>query len=179
MPESAAQLKRLTARADMQEAARLAGFFAAHAVWCVSDGGPLVPLGGFAGPDGQRHLARFGDELLEQAVERGKEWLATNHDGAAIAAFIYDGYVTLPSGKTDALILEARCFEEPVGSFTMALPYRPSDHPKGFAVYRPKFFGISCSVEQTLAALGEAFFAGVDEHERGSAVWNNHLDQSQ
>jgi hypothetical protein len=164
--------------AAMKDAAELAGFFAAHAVWCVSDGGPLVPLAGYLA-GGQRQAIRFADGELESAVAGGKEWLASNRDGADIAVLVYDGYITLPGGKTDALIVEARSFREPAGALTMAVPYRNREHPSGFAVYRPKFLDFSSAVKPDYAALGDAFFAGVDGHEHGSAVWNKHLDQSQ
>ena len=36
--------------ADLEHAMELAGFFAAHAVWSVSDGETLVPIGGVETP---------------------------------------------------------------------------------------------------------------------------------
>ncbi|MCC7172024.1 MAG: hypothetical protein IT459_16385 [Planctomycetes bacterium] len=48
-----------------------AGFLAAHALWCVSDGGPLVPFVGMEFQGGKRTLDRYVDEEhLERAVER-------------------------------------------------------------------------------------------------------------
>jgi hypothetical protein len=37
----------------MITAAELAGFIAAHAVWCVSDSDGLTPMVAFATPDGK------------------------------------------------------------------------------------------------------------------------------
>jgi hypothetical protein len=85
--------------------------------------------------------------------------------------------VTLPSGKTDALLLEARCYGEGGGGFGMAIPYRNAEDPAGFAVYRPKFLSVE-GAEPDHDALAEAFFRGVDSHEEGAKVWNAHLDQS-
>ena len=90
---------------------------------------------------------------------------------------MYDGFVTLPSGKTDALIIESINFGVERTGFTMAVPYRHANSPEGFAAYRPKFLGF-VGPEPSFDELGEAFFRGVDEHERGAAVWNAHLDQS-
>jgi hypothetical protein len=157
----------------MLDAARLAGFIAAHGVWCVSDGGPLIPMAGYVDADGQRNLIRFAGEELSQCVERGKAWLEANPEDAARATFVYDAFLTLDSGRTDALIIEARDF----GSgqeLVMAIPYRGSDTPEGFAVFRPKFIELPGDVQ----ILGAAFFEGVDAHEQGAQVWNAHLDQS-
>jgi hypothetical protein len=60
----------------------------------------------------------------------------------------------------------------------MAVPYRPESAPEGFAVYRPKFIEVIGVDKPDYAALGEAFFAGVDSHEPAAAVWNAHLDQT-
>ncbi|MCP9969071.1 hypothetical protein [Actinomadura madurae] len=57
----------------------------------------------------------------------------------------------------------------------MAVPYRPQTSPQGFAVYRPKFIDVTGVEEPDYAALADAFFAGVDSHERAAAVWNEHL----
>lgn len=158
----------------------LAGFFAAHAVWSVSDGETLVPLVGFTLPDGSTSMARFAAEDLTVAVDQGRQWLATNPQKATQAALIVDGFIPLPSGKTDALIIEAVQFD-PSGTresaFTLALPYRPFSDPRGFAVYRPKFAGYE-GPKPDFDAIAEAFFKGPEQHENGAKVWNDHLDES-
>ena len=60
----------------MESAAKLAGFFAAHAVWCVSDGATLIPLMGVETSDGQRQMRRFMAERIEQGVQEGQDSLA-------------------------------------------------------------------------------------------------------
>jgi hypothetical protein len=112
-------------------AAELAGFFAAPAVWCVSDGETLIPMLAAELPSGERRMQRLADELLESAVETGKQWLADNREGADRAVLVYDGYLTLPTGKTDALFLEIRAYGKPPASLTMAVPYRHANGPAG------------------------------------------------
>lgn len=163
----------------VNEALNLAGFFAAHGIWCVSDGGPLVPIGAHEQADGQRGMIRFMDEEdLERAVARGKTWLEGNPDNASHRVLIYDGYVTLGSWRTDALLVEVRSAQEPAARLSMALPYRAPDDPRGFAVFRPKFISWEGVAEPEHEAWGEAFFSGVDAHEQGARVWNDHLDES-
>jgi hypothetical protein len=155
----------------------LAGFFAAHAVWCVSDAETLVPIIAFETIDGSRQMVRIEAEQLQDAVSDGKQWLADNPASAVRAVFIYDGFVTLPDGKTDALVVEAIDFGPPRSGFTMAVPYRHAKSPAGFAVYRPKFLGFE-GLGPAWDVLGDAFFRGVEQHEQGAAVWNTSLDES-
>jgi hypothetical protein len=163
----------------MADLAEQAGFLAAHAIWCVSDGSVLVPFVGCALPDGEDTLNRFVDEKhVERAVERAKEHLAANTENALFATLVYDGYATLAEGKTDSLVLESRVYSTPAIMMTMIVPYRNAEHHDGFAVYRPKFRGVSAPVSPDYEALAEAFFRGVDAHEKGAEVWNRHLDQS-
>jgi hypothetical protein len=155
----------------------LAGFFAAHAVWCVADGATLIPLGAHLNGAGERQMSRFAADRLEEGVQKGHEWLASLPADVEDAVLIYDGYVTLGSWRTDALMVEVRS-KAPAAELTMALPYRHADDKAGFAVYRPKFMSHTGSGAPDYAALGEAFFRGVDQHEQGAKVWNAHIDES-
>lgn len=167
----------------MTAVAKQAGVLAAHAIWCVSDGGPLVPFVGLELAGGKQNLVRFMDEeCLERAVERAKTHFLANTEGALFATLIYDGYITLPDGKTDALFLESRVYCEPPLLLAMAVPYRNAEDPGGFAVYRPKFQSVSIPdsiSDPDYDALGKAFFAGVDGHEKGADAWSRHMDQGQ
>jgi hypothetical protein len=162
----------------MQGVAEHAGFFAAHGIWCVSEGGPLIPMLAFERPDGKREMMRFMMDKLEAGVEHGRRWLADNPDAATHAVLIFDGFITLDSGKTGALFIEAVQYEPERAGFTMAVPYRSCDSPQGFAVFRPKFLGHEGAAPD-FNELGEAFFRGVDRHEEGAKVWNASIDQSQ
>jgi len=170
------QLRRWAATL-MNATGELAGFFAAHAVWCVSDGETLVPILACESSDGSRQMERIEAEQLQDAVRDGKDRLATNPESAARAVLVYDGFVTLNGAKTDALIIDAIEYGAPNTGFTMAVPYRHANDAADFAVFRPKFLGFE-GLEPSWHALGEAFFHGVDRHEKGAAVWNASLDQS-
>jgi hypothetical protein len=161
----------------MQPTATLAGFFAAHAVWCVSDGETLVPMFAVEKQDGSQEMHRLVTDRLEDGVAMGRDWLETNHHSATRAALIYDGYITMPSGKIDALLVEARKYEPQVQLFAIAVPYRHADSPAGFAVHRPKLIEINGDESQARTIV-EAFFEGVDRHEKGAEVWDVYLDES-
>jgi len=162
----------------METTAELAGFFAAHAIWCVSDGEALTPMLAYLKPDGERGMDRLVSENMEEAVATGQQWLAENKQGAAGAVLVYDAYVTLESGKTDALVVEARQYDAAQRSFQMIVPYRNAKAPGGFAVHRPKLVSVTGYADPPFDAIADAFFRGVDSHEKGAEVWSSHLDES-
>ena len=159
----------------LEDTATIAGFFAAHAIWCVSDGEPLQPMLGFAHADERREMARLETETLEDGVRVGLEWLEENPQAVDQAVLIYDGFMTLPGEqKRDALIIEARRYGEEPGGFTMAIPYRSASDAKGFAVYRPKFVDLE-NAEAVVMDLSTAFFKGVNQHKEAAPVWKAHM----
>ena len=159
---------------SIEVAAELAGHFVAHAVWCVAEGETLVPILALQKRTGEQQFRRLEGEALQVEVARGQDWLTTNPESVEIATLIYDGFVTLESGKTDALIAEIRDFGSEPASLRIVIPYRHARD--GFAVHRPKFLDYDGDADWSL--LGEAFFRGVDKHEHGSVIWNKALDQT-
>lgn len=161
----------------LEDTATIAGFFAAHAIWCVSDGETLQPMLGIAHADERREMARLETETLEEGVRVGMEWLEQNPREVDQAVLIYDGILTLPGeDKRDALIVEARRYGEEPGGFTMAIPYRNAADAKGFAVYRPKFFDLE-NAAAVVMDLSTAFFKGVNQHKEAAPVWKAHMAQ--
>jgi hypothetical protein len=122
-------------------------------------------------------MHRMVADTFEEGVARGQEWLESNHLGATRAVLIYDGYITLPSGKLDALLVEGRAYGPPVQSFVVAVPYRHAHSPAGFAVHRTKLLEATGDDEQA-TALMQAFFDGAGQHEQGYEVWSARLDES-
>ncbi|MBL8018676.1 MAG: hypothetical protein JNM27_03345 [Leptospirales bacterium] len=150
------------------------GFLTAHAVWSVSDGGPLIPFVGIES-DGKRDVHRFASEMLEEGVQKAREYFLQQQKRPGLALLAFDGFVTLEAGKIDAVIVEAADSRSPTGSAVFAIPYRPADHAKGFAVHRPKFMELKVTDPD---GFTEDFWNGVDSHEQAAKVWNDHLDQS-
>ena len=161
----------------MERAVELAGFFAAHGIWCVSDAEPLTPMLGQE-LAGDRSLLRFDAEELENGVAQAQMHLDKNPNQADRAALVYDGYITLSTGRTDALLVVIRSYGDPSATLTMAIPYRSAESPTGFAVHRPKFVDWQGSGEPDYETLGAAFFKGVYSHEKGSAIWSEYGDET-
>jgi hypothetical protein len=164
--------------AAMFETARLAGFFAAHGIWSVSDGATLTPLVGFEHASGDRGMDRFAHNDVGAGAQAGQEALQTNQHGAVRAVLVVDGYLHLPGGRTDALIIDAVEYGPAGRSFKMGVPYRLKASPKGFAVHRAKFIEVVGVNKQDYPALADAFFTGVDSHERAAPIWNANFDPS-
>ncbi len=157
---------------DVVEAtAELAGFFAAHGIWCVVDGEVLIPMQAFELADGSRQMQRLVTDDFRDVVVSGRQCLVENPGSALRAVLVYDSFIHVLEGKTDALIIEAVRYGPETVKFTMAVPYRNASHPEGFAVDRPKFLGFEGSAPD-FDALGRAFYRGVDRHENGAKVWN-------
>jgi hypothetical protein len=160
----------------MERAIELAGFFAAHGVWCVAEGETLIPVLAFQRDNGKQEFRRIEAGQLEDAVAEGKQWLANNPEHVSCAVLVYDARIPLSGGKTDCLVLEVRSYGPTANSVSIALPYRHAKLPGGFAVHRPKF--VTRPNATPAFDIGEVFFRGVAQHDKGSAVWNAHLDES-
>jgi hypothetical protein len=161
----------------MITAFELAGFFAAHAIWCVSDGETLIPMLGFTTEDGQRQLQRLVSEDLPKSVGMGQEQLASNAMNANDAAFLYDARITLGERKLDAILIEIRAYFSPRSVAVLAVPYTPKGDA-AFRVHKPKLLEWKECDDFDPELAFAAFFRGVDAHEEGKKIWDAALDQS-
>jgi hypothetical protein len=161
----------------MITASELAGFIAAHAIWCVSDADGLVPMEAFTTEDGQRKLERLVSEDAGAAVEHGRRRLEdapfTVNDGV----LAYDGRITVEGGKLDAIILEMRSYGFPSAKATITVPYTPQSSGR-FRVHKPKLIEWELCEDFDLDAAFGAFFEGVASHEEGAKIWGEVLDES-
>lgn len=154
---------------------QMAGFFAAHGILSVSDGEPLMPTLGYEHANGDRVMNRIIDTDIADAAQAGQEALRAGEPGWVRAVLVIDAYLHLDQGRTDALIVDAVEYGPDRHSMKVAVPYRPSQSPQGFGVFRPRFIEVLGVAEPDYVLLGDTFFAGVDSHEQGAAVWTAHL----
>src|SRR5215475_9631314 len=121
----------------MITASKLAGFFAAHAIWCVCDGETLIPMLAYT-TDDERAMERIIiNDDLEASVAYGKEKLDSNQMDADDAVLLYDGRIPIGSEKVDAIVIEMRAYLSPGSDAVMAVPYTPKSSG-AFRVHRPK-----------------------------------------
>lgn len=159
----------------MTEFANFIGFFLSHAIWSVSDGEMLVPFIAAEGHHG-RTLARYpGDN--QTMVEKLEHQLAGPPNGDLFRIICYDGYFTNQGKRKDAVYGNARSLSHDSNAeINLVVPYAPSTDPAGFKVFRPKYIDLPDSNIETFT---EALWAGIFSHEQGSAVWNEHIDQTE
>ncbi len=162
----------------MITAAKLAGVFAAHAVWSVSDGEVLIPMLGYIDEEGGRHMERLVIEDLAEAVALGKQKLDDNPMDAHDAVLLYDVRLPLGNEKVDAILVEVRAYFAPDARLTLAIPYTPASSGR-FRVHNPKFLEWENCEDFAIEEIGEALFEGVAEHEKGAKIWEESLDESQ
>lgn len=161
----------------MISAAELAGVFAAHAVWCVSDGDTLIPMLAYTTEHNERNMERLVMNDPGAAVEYGRQKLASNEMDANDAVLIYDGRITWNEEKLDTLILEMRAYFSPDSSAMIAIPYTPKSKGR-FRVHKPKVLAWDNCDDFDLDHAFESFWTGVAGHEKGAAIWKSSLDES-
>ncbi|MCA8256821.1 hypothetical protein LGM89_26445 [Burkholderia sp. AU31624] len=162
----------------MLTAFELAGFIAAHAVWCVSDADGLVPMVAFQTDDGQRKFERLVFDDAGEAVEHGRKQLEGDPFNANDGVLAYDGRIATPEGKkVDAIILEARSYAFPWAKAAIAVAYTPKSSGD-FRVHKPKLILWDKCDDFDIGAAIDSFFNGIASHEQGAKIWNDALDES-
>jgi hypothetical protein len=161
----------------MIAAFKLAGLFAAHAVWCVSDGETLIPMLAYTTADDERQMERLVLNDLESSVACGKNKLESNEMDANDAVLLYDGRIPIGKEKVDAIIIEMRAYFSPGSEAIMALPYTPKASGR-FRVHKPKLLAWKNCDDFDMNAALQSFFEGVAGHEKGAKIWNDCLDES-
>lgn len=161
----------------MITASELAGTFAAHAIWCVSDGDTLIPMLAYTSENDEKQMNRLAHEDIAAAVEIGKSQLEKNEMDANDAALIYDGRIQLEEGKVDSIIIELRSYFSPSSKAIIAVPYTPKESG-AFKVHRPKVLQWDDCEDFDFNQAMESFFNGVSGHVQGAKIWNDALDES-
>lgn len=103
--------------------------------------------------------------------------LAENGMDADDAALLYDGRIEAGGEKLDAILIEMRAYFSPWSEAIVAVPYTPASSGR-FLVHRPKILVWEHCEDFPVEAALHCFFEGVREHEPGSNLWNERLDES-
>ena len=162
----------------MREIFQLVGETAAHSFWAVADGENLDPILTTMDKAGKSQFLRLAMDDCAEAVRYGHDKLEHYQDGKLGAVFIADGFITLDSGKTDALVVEIRVYSGDVAKCQMVIPYRPANSKKGFAIHRPQVTELENIEEEKFHPLMQAFYEGIEAHRQGSKIWDQYyIDQ--
>lgn len=156
----------------MITASELAGYFAAHALWSLSDAETFHPILAYTTEDDAKHMERIITPTAEEAVEYGRKQLDHSDKDPTDIVLLYDGRVTGDEPR-DAVIIELRCYAFPWAKATYGVPYAPKASGR-FAVFRPVVLRWEDCADFDLDRAFERFFAGADAHETGGALWRAH-----
>ncbi len=172
--------------AEWAAAARQAGHFAAQSLFMVEGGSALVPQ--VLEPQGKgTRVVVFGMQADDSAYEASIQRLQANPGKLPWQVRATDGHANLPTGRTDAITVELRCYpggfltkRKPL-SLNLTCPYRNASDVRGFAIYSPKL--LSCDAPApALAGLFKQFYDGIDsfhiEEAGASFSWDRYLDES-
>jgi hypothetical protein len=174
---SAARGAKAAIRLGMYQHIEFAGFAAAQVVCCLFDRQPFLPLAFSRRAPDRKTVSMLAGGSPEIIAARGQQWLDGNPDEADEAVVAVDGYVTIVSGRKDAILLDLRSYRVPATRMRMAVPYRPHHDAEGFAVHRPEFI-VAALAGQDTTAMTKAFFQGVFSHDYGGRIWQQCADQS-
>jgi hypothetical protein len=161
----------------MIAAAKLGGYYAAHAIWCVADGERLTPILAYTAADGQRHTLPWAEDELRNAFAVGMTKLATNEMNAKDAALIYDSRLARRGKQQDAIVVELRTYSSPQAEAVMAVPYVPKASGC-FRVRRPRLIEWKHCGAYDRLPTALAFWDGAAQHPQGWKAWNDALDET-
>ena len=165
-------------------AVRLAGFAAAFGASMVRDGAPLglLVLEPNKGQGG--NFIQLISDSFDESVSRGYDRLNRNPEQLPYQLMIGDGTAYLPTGKTQALSIDLRCYGATLGPgleglqrIELAVPFRPADGEGGFAVYTPRLI-MANEPSDLRPELVAAFYAGVYQYRHDQFLWDACLDES-
>ena len=154
----------------------IGGFFAAHAVCYLAEGQPVKPmLAHMRGED--RGMSELDFATPTEAVEAGRKQLDANANNGAEAALVYDAVLNADGVKQDALFVEMRTYASPQSKAIVAVPYTPSA-TGAFRVHKPRLLLWEKCESFDEHAMFASFFAGMQRHPQGAAIWNAALDET-
>lgn len=158
----------------MKEVFEVVGETVAQSIWNLSAGGTLIPLLSTVDEDGHANYMQLAMDNSDDAIRYGRDKLDRHEEGKIGAVFVADGYITLEDGTTDALVLEVRVYRDIVIRCQMVIPYRSANSVNGFAILKPQVTALENIDEIKLQPLLEAFFLGVEAHDKGSKIWHEY-----
>lgn len=161
---------------DTVEVFKLAGYFAAHAIWCVEDGDTLVPIFAYKTPEFERASERLVVLTEDQSayVEFLLQRISTNSKNAEVAVILFDTKVPINNRNVNAISLEMRCYQIPDFKVSIAIPYQPKKWLFGrFTVLTPNVSVSNTKVIPNLHEELRAFTDGIRQHPKYSKFWSN------
>lgn len=121
-----------------QQAMSAAGFLAAMSADSAFDGHHLSPrkiVPNGADQSKSDKLTIIDGMFMENAIDSFYQDINLNQENQPFQVFCYDMYANLPTGRTDGIAIEIRCYGDNPLSLQLVQPYRHANKPEGFALY--------------------------------------------
>jgi len=126
--------------------------------------------------DGQRLIVSTLFMSPDEAFASCQKRLDVPDRGVVGSVLAYDGYINLPSFRTDAVVCVGRWHAADL-RLSIAVPYRHAAKAGGLALFSPRVLESSVA-DSYLPVIEEGFFAGIDSFEP-SGLWTTHLDENE
>lgn len=151
-------------------ASKVAGFFAAHAIWSLSSSDTFGPMLAYVLEDGERKMDRLTGHDVGAAIDAARQRLVSNEMDANDAVLLYDAFIPYKGERKPAVIMEMRTYFAPDAEAKIAVPYTPRETGE-FAVHNPAILEWKGCEDFDKKANINSFFEGVQEHKQGATVW--------
>ncbi|MDE2420660.1 MAG: hypothetical protein KGO49_05705 [Gammaproteobacteria bacterium] len=115
--------------------------------------------------------------MMDMSSDNAVEEMKYNPRNVPFKVLAYDSYANLPTGRMDAVTLQAQCYGNFAATWIIVIPYRPASHPDGYAFYTPLLVSSSVDTEYN-PMLMHAFYSGVDSMKLPDDPWNRYLQES-
>jgi hypothetical protein len=165
----------LAADPELIKTVQMAGYYGVQAIASLSDSGDFVPVIASESSAGERTLEEVTAAEPEEISKSGLGKLKDNAGGAVRAIFIWTGRTKVCGKDTDSLLLSLSVYGEVRQSLAIVIPYE-NGGPGKLAVLQPRFAAFAGPATPVYTALADAFVRGVHEHERGAAIWQEHMN---
>jgi TPR repeat protein len=125
--------------------------------------------------EGSLTFVSMADERGKAAVDRGRAALDDNPSHLPWQVFAYDAFVTLPKGRTEAVVVEVRTYGEMPLDVVAAFPYRRATATRPFAILDPTLSRSNEPAER-VALINGAMDKGIQSYPWPDKSWNECRD---
>jgi TPR repeat protein len=151
------------------------GVLVSYMMAALASEAPLAPTRLVPNEEGSLTFVSMIDERGKAAVDRGRAALDDNAADLPWQVFAYDAHVTLPKGRTEAIVLEVRTYGDTPLDIVAAFPYRRATALHPFAILDPTLSRSNEPLER-VALINGAMDKGIQGYPWPDKSWNECRD---
>ena len=172
----------------MKQAAKFAGFLAAHAMMALNDNDHLCVLYGYINDDGEQVAESTRKGKHNSNVKAAQKNFLENLNNVSASVLVYNYPSPIVEfnavGKnTDLLVVEFSCGSQGFETMVIGLPNAPtymdnkysSEEPPDFEVYDIEEYKIPANINKDAKnEVITCFLEGINDHQVGSNIWRKY-----